>query len=121
MFELIYIVWSLLPLALGAVCLRAAVRAAINSPGREYPTDTFTQFLFCAVLFAVSIFVDRVMFPPVAPFFELPFFDPVMVRWLIYPSLLVVCASIHNHFYKAEEEKLKLERRKRRMKYAALR
>lgn len=121
MWDIIYIFWGLLPLGLLIVALITTLNNYSRKNTNEYTTDYLKQFAYAASIYAVFILIDKTVMPLISDLELLQSLeiDTVILRWLLYPALLVFFASIQQHFENQKTEEERQERRKRQMRYAA--
>lgn len=117
MSESFYYIWALLPLALFAVSGYAAWKRVFKMQGREYPKDYVVQAIFCGVLFIVAILLDQYLAMPFVDLIPYESIDGRIIRWLVYPLVLVGAAGIQHLFDKKREKREREEMRERQLKY----
>lgn len=119
--DLVYLFWGLIPLGLLIVALITFFNNMSREQTNEYVSDYMKQFCYTAGLFVVFIVLDKTVMPAVAEIKTLKSIglDPIIIRWLIYPALLVLAASIQQHFDDQKVEEEQQERRKRQMRWAS--
>lgn len=120
MFQVCYVVWALLPIALLFLSARAFVRQRMKCQGKEYVRDVLPAAIYAAVAFVIAVGIDQLGFYSfieslTAGYFEL---DGRIVKWLIYPAVLVVMASVQHQKKRSEEFKKDADRRARRMRFS---
>ena len=120
MFQVCYLVWALLPVTLFIMSVRAFIRQKMNCQGKEYVRDVLPAAVYATVALVIAIGIDQLGFDSfleslTAGFFEL---DARIVKWLIYPAVLVVMSSVQHQKKRSEEFKKDADRRSRRMKFS---
>lgn len=119
--SVLYLIWGLLPLTVGALTLSAWFKQVTHGRNREYPRDYLKQLVYCIAGLAISILLDKTIFDRVMDAVTMGFVDPRICRWLIYPAVLTFGASVQHHFRKKEEARELEEKKRRRQKYTSQR
>lgn len=118
MFPTAYFVWAILPLGLLILALVSTASRSKEGVDRGYVTDYLEQFAFTVVALVIAVLLDRMVYSLVEDFLDEYGMEPNVMRWLIYPIVLVLMANV-NQMYKQSKDKADLKaRQERKMKYA---
>ena len=104
MFE-IHVVWFLLPFGLFCLTLWAFIKKMTGVPGREYGTEYLLQFIFCTILFVISVWFDNNYYEALAAMTGWRAFDPGFARFLIFPAILLFAAKFQAIITREDEKK----------------
>ena len=116
--NIVYMIWGLLPFALFALTARAMAKKVLKRPGREYAQDYVKQAVFCSVVLAVAIVIDKYWADDLLGSIPLGDADPRIFKWLLYPALLGVVAYIQHIFDKKKQDQERAERDERQRRFS---
>jgi len=108
MFNIVYLIWFLLPLAFFILWIWSLAKPYLKIPGREHTGNYFMQGVFCVVGLIISIVIDRTeVFENLLESFSYEKLDLRIARWLLYPVVLVVLSFIQQFVAKARKKETK--------------
>jgi hypothetical protein len=119
--DFLYFIWAILPIALLWMTLQSGTKTALKTGKRDYPKNYFKELAFCSAAFVASIFLDKTMLAEESSFkllLESLGIDHRLVRWLIYPAIIVLASVINQYFIDKKRKEDNKEKVARRMKYA---
>ncbi len=104
-----YVIWFLLPFGYLLFVIWGLIKRALKIRGDEAPNQHINQLLLCSALFALAIGIDHTSI--LSRILTGIFTDEKMAnvpRWLLYPALLLLYATVHDKMFKTKELPKKL-------------
>lgn len=90
-----HFLWFLLPLVYFAIIVKAYLKRAMKSRELEDEKDYFRHFIFCLVCYFIALLLDqRFGEEYLAQGILSEYGDADVFRWLVYPAVLVVFATV---------------------------
>jgi len=107
MFNVLYAIWSLLPLGLILLGLWALAKPHLGVRGKEAAKPYFVQGLFCAFALGIAIFIDgSEWFATTIEAYSFSWFNLSIARWLLYPGILLALAYIQKYWYREDKDRV---------------
>ena len=102
MFQFLYVLWVLLPLCFVGLWIWAFVKPFFGVHGKESARSYFSQAIFCGVCLAIAIFLDQKILLDIEDvmFIDELNVDGKVLRWLLYPAVLVFFAALQAAIYR---------------------
>lgn len=93
-----HFLWFLLPLLYLAITVKAFIKRRLKSKALEDEKDYFRHFIFCLVCYFVALLIDqRFGEEYLSQGILSEFGDADVFRWLLYPGVLLLCATVAGH------------------------
>jgi hypothetical protein len=92
--KFVYFIWLLLPLSFLIIWLWATARRIAKAYGVEDTQLYFRQFVFTTIALVVAVGTDQLVGEMMSETLSTEYFDFDIVRWLLYPAILLLGSYI---------------------------